>query len=187
MKAALAEKSFPMDRNDPLSRLFEPILVAPCDNNGAHFRCVDGKPILYVYPALMDLDHQYQHEIFTTCMLMFCYKIYQGEPFTVLVDVRAGHGWPNVSVTKMYRWIRACCADMSRLFPGGLHKCIVFTIPIVAKALWHVVRPLLASSITDSLILIPGAGTAYSTPLPEKAMVRHISHPVAAPVSPRAS
>lgn len=175
MKAAIAKDKFSLDDDDVSSSplVLDPILVAPCNSRNEPFRCVEGKPILYVYPARMDFNN-FPAEIYTSCMLLFCYKIFKGEPFTVMVDVRAGQGWPNVSITKMYPWLRACCSKMSQFFPGGLHKCIVFTIPFVAKALWLVVQPLIGRSIADSLVLIPGAGTAYSTPLPEGAMSKYV-------------
>lgn len=173
MKAALVDH--PIEA-EPIpvesSSIFDPILFVPTTPEGKLVRCAEGKPILYVAPARVNFD-LYPPALYTACILLFCYKSFQEEPFTVLVDVRAGRGWPNMPITRMYGWLRSCSGELSNLFPNALYKCIVFTVPFVAKALWYVVQPLLSTKITESLVLVNGSGTSYTTPLPED-MYQHV-------------
>lgn len=147
-----------------------PIIVtgdsADAPNEGIA-RCRANCPILCVLPGRMDFD-SVPCELYTKVMSYYCLLIYNEEPITVLVDVRAGLNWPNMSVTRMLSWLRPCCSTIYSFFPGGLSRVIAYPIPGWATRLWRLVRPLLPSDVQSSMTLLPGRSTSYCAEYPKE-------------------
>jgi CRAL/TRIO domain len=133
--------------------------------------CKAGAPILYVLPARMDFD-VIPSELYTKAMAYYCLLVHQSSvpccSVTVLMDVRAGRGWPNMFVTRMLTWVRPCCATMHSYFPGALRQVIVYPMPSWAMRLWRLVQPLLPTHVQSSVTLVAGTSTSHSAPYPDQ-------------------
>lgn len=148
----------------------DPIIVTASDNDedsDGISRCRADCPILCVLPGRMDFA-TIPCELYTKAMSYYCLQLYKGEPLTVLVDVRAGQGWPNMSIKRMLSWLRPCCSTIYSFFPGGLHRVIAYPIPNWATRLWRLVRPLLPMDVQSSMKLVSGSSTSYNAEYPKE-------------------
>jgi CRAL/TRIO domain len=166
--------------------------------------CISGCPILYAIPARMDL-HRVPKEVYGNAFAMYMLHQQQqqeqneknigsgGEeeihgtstrgvlprpPLTIVLDVRAGTGWCNTPITSMLPLVRHVLRQLQNLFPGRLHRCIVFPVPAVAVLLWNaVVRPFLDRAVSDRVVLVAGPGTGSHAPLPYERMSAFVDVP----------
>jgi CRAL/TRIO domain len=137
---------------------------ADSNNNDDHHRSPN--IILYVLPGRMDFD-VIPSDLYTKAMTYFCLKMYNGcDPCTVLIDTRAGQGWPNMPVTRMRAWLRQCCNTIYSYFPGGLHQVVLYPIPTWAIGIWRIITVLLPTDVSASVVLLSGQDTSDQAPYP---------------------
>lgn len=87
---------------------------------------------------------------------------------TVLVDCRAGRGWPNVAVYKMVALIQHSCGTvLPTLFPNMVDSVQLFPIPTVACWAYRtLIAPFVNPDIRQCLHLVAGPSTHWSAPSP---------------------
>jgi len=83
---------------------------------------------------------------------------------TVLIDVRAGHGWPNPPATSLLSYLRQVAPLLNDFFPGRLERMLIYPVPRTAAIVWEVVRYLLDSTTASKIRMISGRDREDSVP-----------------------
>ncbi len=89
------------------------------------------------------------------------------ERITLVIDVRAGQGWANISAIHLIPFMQMSCKLLSDLHPERLETCILFPMPIVANVIWKAVKPFLRKDTKKKVVLVNGSA-GVDDPVPEK-------------------
>lgn len=163
-KALSYDHGHPDDLPSTLPQLVR-ILTIPGSND--HLRDVDGHRILHLLPAQMD-PHVASHETFALCIAFYLErKLGRNtmEKMTVVIDVRAGHGWANPRPNKLIPFIKGISSLMEKNFPERLSKSILFPLPRAATVIWGVIKKFLDPNTAEKIVVLSGnAGTDAPPP-----------------------
>jgi len=89
------------------------------------------------------------------------------ENIFILVDVRAGKGWPNGSPTTLVPFIKAMTKVVSDSMPERMYKTLIYPLPGVSKPILSLILKLLPDNLTKKVEILWGA--AYqSSPCPKQ-------------------
>jgi CRAL/TRIO domain len=94
--------------------------------------------------------------------------------WTLVMDVRPGHGWPNPPAVKMLGFIREAGQMLFELFPGRLHRCIVFPVPVVAAGVWGAAKKVLDPTVASRVVVVSGPAEIDS-PVPVAKLMPYVS------------
>lgn len=96
------------------------------------------------------------------------------EKATLVIDVRAGYGWANISAIKLVPFIQSVIRMLCDLFPNRLEKCIVFPIPKAANVLWKASKKFVDKETVNRICLVSGPASKKSK-VPTK-LGRYLDH-----------
>ena len=96
------------------------------------------------------------------------------EKATLVIDVRAGYGWANISAIKLVPFIQSVIRMLCDLFPNRLEKCIVFPIPKAANVLWKASKAFVDKETANRICLVSGPASKKSK-VPTK-LGRYLDH-----------
>jgi CRAL/TRIO domain len=94
--------------------------------------------------------------------------------WTLVMDVRPGRGWPNPPAVKMLGFIREAGRMLFELFPGRLHRCVVFPVPAVAASVWNAAKKVLDPTVASRVVVVPGPAEMDS-PIPVAKLMPYVS------------
>jgi len=132
------------------------ILTIPGSDD--HLTDREGHRILHLLPAQMD-PHVASHETFALCIAFYLERKLGRdtmEKMTVVIDVRAGHGWANPRPNKLIPFIKGISSLMERNFPERLSKSILFPLPRAATVIWGVIKKFLDPHTAEKIAVISG-------------------------------
>ena len=90
------------------------------------------------------------------------------------MDVRPGRGWPNPPAVKMLGFIREAGQVLFELFPGRLHRCVVFPVPTVAASVWGAAKKVLDPTVASRVVVVSGPAEMDS-PVPVAKLLPYVS------------
>ena len=139
---------------------------------------IHGHTVLHVLPGRIDLG--YSATVYTLALSHYLESLFQvlatDVKLTVLLDVRAGRGWPNPPALQMVGFIRRVASDLCARYPNCLNKCLIFPLPRAATAIWNfVVKPYLDENLRNSMELVPGNSTGVDSPPPTEKLSAFLS------------
>eukprot|EP00586_Coscinodiscus_wailesii_P008688 CAMPEP_0172521782 /NCGR_PEP_ID=MMETSP1066-20121228/292775_1 /TAXON_ID=671091 /ORGANISM="Coscinodiscus wailesii, Strain CCMP2513" /LENGTH=363 /DNA_ID=CAMNT_0013304739 /DNA_START=321 /DNA_END=1409 /DNA_ORIENTATION=- len=91
------------------------------------------------------------------------------EQAVVLIDVRAGKGWPNPSPMALIPYVKQLCRTLADIMPERLCHCVVYPVPFPARLVWAVFKGFLDPKHVQKVKIFWGMAMATS-PAPKKQM-----------------
>jgi hypothetical protein len=153
-------------------------------NNGTGNKTDNGNRICHIMPAMMQTHPgkpgYKTSEAHATDVAMYLdaqLDRYSLERITVLVDTRAGTGWPNPLATSLVGFIRHITNLLSNLFVERLEQCIVFPVPAAFVFFWKTLIAPCLDPMTRSKVVLLGGGT-YPCSSMHKDMRHYMAHDV---------
>jgi CRAL/TRIO domain len=148
---------------------------------GSYLKDKTGHRILHLLPAQISLQNGATNMIESYVLALSFYLERQlqrdsDEQLTLLLDARAGRGWPNLPAWQMITFVRRVSTVLSQHFPCRLHKCIVYPIPRAALVIWHFVQAFLSPSLRQFMVLIAGSATDIESPLPHALLEEYVPY-----------
>ena len=139
----------------------------------------NGNPILHVMPGMIDRKASTAETYGLAISLYLDRKLNREscEKMTVLLDVRAGHGWPNPTAFEMIGFVRKVTKIVQAHYPERCDSLIIFPVPRVAMSLWHAMKLVFRHGMMDKVALIPGPADRDS-PLPKSMLEEFIDSEV---------
>ena len=118
----------------------------------------EGNKILYVLPAL--INRKVADADFYSLALSFYldrkFDRASEEKMTVVIDVRAGAGWPNPMAVMMIKFAHTVAKQLQHRYPERLHSLVVFPLPFVAIGVWAAIKTVFQSEMMDKIMLVSG-------------------------------
>jgi hypothetical protein len=99
------------------------------------------------------------------------------EKVTIMVDVRAGEGWPNTPAYKMVTFLKTIIKVFEYNFPERVKKFVTFPVPRIAIGVFNTIKLLFDSNTANKIVLVSGSA-AVDAPLPKEAIKEHINDDV---------
>jgi hypothetical protein len=99
------------------------------------------------------------------------------EKVTIMVDVRAGEGWPNTPAYGMVTFLKQIIKVFEYNFPERVKKFVNFPVPRVAIGVFNTIKLLFDSNTANKIVLVSGSA-AVDAPLPKEAIREHIDDDV---------
>ncbi len=131
-------------------------------------KAADGRHIALVLPGLIDKKLA-PLDFYARCvgvLLDVQLDRHSDDSIYVMVDVRAGLNWPNLSPASLLPFVKSLNRQLIDAMPERMHQTFVFPIPPVAKPIWALFKNLLDKKVTAKIsILWGGAGT--HSPIPK--------------------
>ncbi len=159
----------PVDLEAPLPRI-----VRFGEHNNEP-RTINGKRIAHILAAMIDLNIAPQ-EFYSACVATYLdFKLDRDslETIAVLVDVRAGTGWPNHPAMNLLPFIKSIAKTLSKNMPERLDECIVYPLPSAGKVIWVIVSGFLDPKHVDKIRIIWGASANPESPAPVEKMTKY--------------
>lgn len=131
-------------------------------------RTKDSKRLVQVLPGMIDKKLA-PLEFYALCVAIYLdMKLDRNsdESIYILVDVRAGVGWPNGSPTSLIPFVKNLIRLLSDTMPERMCQTQVFPIPSVAKPIWSIYKKFLDEKLVKKVNVFWGAANADS-PLPK--------------------
>ena len=165
-------------------------VAQPAEARDAQFAALGGRvgefPVLLVEGARYALDVPAEAYVALLCRRMDeALASDASTRLVVLIDARAGTGWPNPSALKLVGFLRLCASAIPNRYPERLRRVVVYPLPGWAKTLIGLVTRLLEPVTRDKIEVLAGsdskdapcpAGLAEHVALdaiPEHARARH--------------
>jgi hypothetical protein len=95
------------------------------------------------------------------------------EKMTVLIDVRAGEGWPNPVAVMMVRFVRKVVLTLQAQYPERLDTLHLYPVPRMAMSIFGAVKRAFKYGIMDKVVLYAGPADRYS-PLPKELLEEYV-------------
>jgi hypothetical protein len=149
------------------------------DNDGNPIKDKDGFKILQVLPGL--INRQVAQADFYALALSFyldrkCDRASQ-EKMTVVIDVRAGEGWPNPMAVVMVKFVRTIVRELQLHYPERLHSLVLFPVPWAAMGIWAAIKAVFRSEMLNKTTLVSGPADRAAR-LPKEKLVGLIDESV---------
>ena len=131
-------------------------------------RTKDSKRLVQVLPGMID-KKMAPLEFYALCVAIYLdMKLDRNsdESIYILVDVRAGVGWPNGSPTSLIPFVKNLIRILSDTMPERMCQTHVFPIPTIAKPIWSIYKKSLDEKLVKKVNVFWGAANADS-PLPK--------------------
>mmetsp|Transcript_2229 Transcript_2229/g.3407 ORF Transcript_2229/g.3407 Transcript_2229/m.3407 type:complete len:270 (-) Transcript_2229:62-871(-) len=88
------------------------------------------------------------------------------EKFYIMLDVRAGTGWPNPWASSLIPFIRTTTKLLNNYFPERLQRCVLYPMPRLSLYLWDMVKKYLDQDTASKIVLLRGKA-GETDPVPE--------------------
>merc|ERR1712176_1646563 len=137
----------------------------------------EGLPVFYHCPGRLDFSLGFTAKTFANAYALYGVTRFDrdsDQEFTLIIDVRAGRGWPNPDGLRMYGFIREVLQTLTSYMVGRCHRTIVFGLPrLVVSVFRSFVKPFLSQFLLD---LVPGSH-GENSPVPD-AMLKYVSQDI---------
>ena len=123
-----------------------------------------GNRVVQVLPGLIDTGIASLEVYVLSCSLYLDLKLdrHSLEQIIVLIDVRAGKGWPNPSPTALIPFAKHLSKCLADTMPERLHLCIVYPVPSPAKVIWGIFKGFLEKKHVLKIQILWGMALATS-------------------------
>ncbi|CAJ1936639.1 unnamed protein product [Cylindrotheca closterium] len=139
----------------------------------------DGKRIIHLLPGLINTAAG-SATFYANCIAYYLDRNLDRnniEKLTIMIDVRAGTGWPNEPAYKMVSFVKTIVRVFEFNFPERVNKFVVFPIPMLLKGIFNTIKMLFDPTTANKIALATGSALADS-PLPKQDVVAHIDEEV---------
>lgn len=139
-----------------------------------------GCRILHIIPAMID-DHICSLSVYSLAIALYLDRKGQreaAEKITILMDLRPGEGWRNISAVRLIPFIKDIVPLMLTMFPERLEKTILFPIPFALTWVFGAVKAVIDPVTAGKIHALSGAANVNS-PLPFDQLMQHMSSEVA--------
>lgn len=163
-----------VEKKKSLKTLSQIIFVHKSEN-GKPITDKQGHTILHVLPGL--INRKVAHADFYGLALSFYldrkFDRNSEEKMTLLLDVRAGEGWPNPAAIVMISFVRKMTKMLFARYPERLGSLVLFPVPRVALGTLGAIKRVFRPGIMEKINLVCGpAGT--KSPLPRKSLEAYV-------------
>ncbi len=112
------------------------------DDAKKEMRDTEGRRVLQFFPGLCDFTKASEatHVLAIAFFLDKLLDRSEMEKITLIIDVRAGKGWANLSPSYLVPFIRKVSRTLQDNFPERLAYCLVFPVPYAATVFWSIVK-----------------------------------------------
>jgi hypothetical protein len=100
------------------------------------------------------------------------------EKITLLMDLRPGKGWRNISAIRLIPFIKDIVSLLLTMFPERLEKTILFPLPFALTWVFGAVKAVIDPVTAEKIQVLSGAANVDS-PLPFDQLMQHVSSEVA--------
>jgi hypothetical protein len=128
---------------------------------------LEGRRVLQFFPGLCNFKNA-SEETYCMAIALFLEKQFDRsnmEKINLMIDVRAGQGWANLSPRQLIPFIRNVSRILQDNFPERLARCIVFPVPYAATVFWKIIKPFLDGDTSEKIQLLSGPA-AIKSPIP---------------------
>ncbi|GMH81272.1 hypothetical protein TL16_g08877 [Triparma laevis f. inornata] len=120
----------------------------------------DGYPVLYIQGGKFDPIIPVENYTLMVAKLLFdTFSFDSVGKAAVLVDCRAGKGWPNPRADKMIPLIKNVNSLLANHFPDRTHQIILYPIPGFMKPIWNTISMLLDKKAREQFFVLAGANS----------------------------
>lgn len=138
-----------------------------------------GKRIIHLLPGLINTKAG-SASFYANCIAYYLDRNLDRnniEKITIMIDVRAGTGWPNEPAYKMVGFLKTIVRVFEFNFPERVNKFVTFPIPVLLKGVFNTCKMLFDPTTASKIALASGPALAGS-PLPKKDVIDHIDEAV---------
>lgn len=92
------------------------------------------------------------------------------ERYSIVADLRAGHGWANIPAVKHFSqipFLQSQARILQDLFPSRINCIIIFPIPSVFTHMWDLIVPFLSQDVMGRVHLVSGWDSGKDASVPE--------------------
>jgi len=140
------------------------------DKDGNPITDKEGCKILYVLPGLIN-RRVAQADFYALALSFYLDRKFDRaseEKMTVVIDVRAGEGWPNPVAFMMVKFVHTITRQLQQHYPERLKSLIVFPVPWAAQGVYAaIIKNVFRSEILEKITLISGPAS-QAAPLPRE-------------------
>mmetsp|Transcript_6378 Transcript_6378/g.15480 ORF Transcript_6378/g.15480 Transcript_6378/m.15480 type:complete len:360 (+) Transcript_6378:176-1255(+) len=139
-------------------------------NTRTALRDRDGSRVFCIRPALMDIRLA-KAATYTLAVAIYLDRSIDrqfGEKVTVVVDVRAGQGWPNTHVLKLIPFVKHSVQLLLPLFPERLHRALVYPVPNAFYYIWTMISKCMDPLTVERVCILSGKCKIEAPPPNEK-------------------
>ena len=154
--------------NEQKKEQLQQIIYQHTDSSGKPITDKDGGKILHVLPGLINRQVA-QADTYALILSFYLDRKFDrssDEKMTVVIDVRAGDGWPNPVAFMMVKFVRIITTQLQSRYPERLKSLIVFPVPWAAMSVWTAIRRVFRLEIMEKITLISGPADR-AAPLPK--------------------
>jgi CRAL/TRIO domain len=153
--------------DDQMKEQLQQIIYQHTDKDGKPVTDKEGGKILHVLPAL--INRQVAQADFYALVLSFYldrkFDRSSDEKMTVVVDVRAGEGWPNPVAFMMVKFVRTITKELQARYPERLKSLVVYPVPWAAMGVWTAIKRVFGFDTARKVTLVSGpADSAAALP-----------------------
>jgi len=129
-------------------------------------RARDGTPATYVQGGRFDPNIPAENYVlFCAHTVDSIVKATEMTRVTVLIDVRAGDGWPNAPPHKMVSFFRLANQILTGNYPERAQRLIIYPIPTMLTYLWTTFSAML-DPVTREKFIVLGGDASLGAPCP---------------------
>lgn len=99
------------------------------------------------------------------------------EKATILLDVRAGTGWPNESAYNLLGFVRTVSSLLNQHFPERLQRMLLYPMPTLSIYVWEAAKLFLNQDTTSKIKLLGGTANEDS-PSPKLELMQYMDENV---------
>lgn len=153
----------------------EQVIFQHSDDQGNPLTDKKGYKILHVLPGLIDRQVA-QADFYALVLGLYLDRKFDRESeetMTVVIDVRAGEGWPNPVAFMMVKFVQTITKELQSRYPGRLRSLLVFPVPWAAMGVWTAIKRVFRLDITDKIMLVSGPADR-AAPLPRDQLGKRV-------------
>jgi hypothetical protein len=144
------------------------IIYLNTDESGKALTDKDGGRILHVLPALINRQAA-NADLYAMILCFYLDRKFDRaseEKVTVVIDVRAGEGWPNPVAFMMIKFVRTVAIQLQSRYPERLKSLVVFPVPWAAMGVWTAIKRVFGIDMMHKITLVAGPADRTS-PVPK--------------------
>lgn len=144
--------------DDEKKKELSQIIFQHHDENGKPIKDRKGFKILHVLPGLINRIVA-QADFYALALSFYLDRKFDRaseEKMTVVIDVRAGEGWPNPVAFMMVKFVRTITRQLQQRYPERLNSLVVFPVPWAAMGVWAAIKRVFRLEIMDKITLVSG-------------------------------
>jgi hypothetical protein len=143
----------------PSDNVHLPQMIHAYVHNGSRIRDLQGHNLFVITPGRTD-DRLAPIPVYALATAIYVDQQLPRDSHdlvTLLLDIRGGHGWRNLSLSQLRSHIAPTVRLLVHLFPQRLHQALVVPLPQTCAWMWRAVRQCLDVRTRDKMQVMAGA------------------------------